>query len=177
MAEITALTAGGPMFRPPEGITAAHDVSAFSCKHPDLAEWLKKRAVANEGRSSRTYVVLHGARVVGFYTLAAGAVVRELLPKSIQRQTPERAPVVVLGRLATDTNFERRGIGRGMLQEAICRTLSMASEIGVRALLVHAKDEEAAGFYRRFGFLPSPINNRTLVLPTETASAAIQTKP
>lgn len=178
MAEIVfPLPAGGPLLRPPEAITTAHDVSGFSCTREELNVWLKRRALANEGRTSRTYVVTHqGPRVVGYYAIAAGGVSRDTLPKAMRRDNPEQVPVVVLGRLATDRNFERRGIGTGMLQEAISRTLTLSAEIGVRSLLVHAIDDEAAQFYLKFGFIRSPIGDRTLLLPIETARAALLKK-
>lgn len=168
--------AGGPVFRPPESITAAHNVSVFSCALEELNIWLKRRALANEGRTARTYVVTHGPSVVGYYAIAAGAVARDELPKPIRHDNPEQIPVVVLGRLATDKNYEGRGIGSGMLQESITRTLTAASEIGVRALIVHAIDDEAAKFYLKFGFVPSPIGDRTLLLPVETARRALLAK-
>ena len=177
MAEVvTPLPAGGPQFRPPEGITAAHDVSAFSCVSEALNVWLKRRAVANEGKTSRTYVVTHGARVVGYYSIAAGGVSRNTLPKPLRHNNPETIPVVVLGRLATDRNFEGRGIGTGMLQEAIGRTLTAGAEIGVRALVVHAIDAEAVKFYLKYRFVASPIDERTLLLAVETAQAALLKK-
>jgi len=91
----------------------------------------------------------------------------------MRHDTPEQIPVVILGRLATDKSFEHRGIGTGMLQEAIARLLTTAAEIGVRALIVHALDDDAVKFYLRFGFVPSPIGGRTLLLPVETARRAL----
>lgn len=179
MAEIVTplpSAGGGPKFRPPEAITAAHDVSGFSCIREELNKWLKKHALPNEERGSRTYVVPHGNRVVSYYTLAAGGIGREALPRAIRHDNPAQVPLVVLGRLATDRNFERQGLGRGMLQEAISRTLFAASQIGVRALLVHAIDDEAVKFYLKFGFVPSPVGARTLLLPVETARQALLAK-
>lgn len=170
---ITPLSAGGPQFRPPEGITASHDVSEFSCRRDELNAWLRRRALTNEGKTSRTYVVALGARVVAYYTLAAGSVSRDEIPRSIRHDTPETVPIVVLGRLATDKNFERRGLGQSMLQEAISRVLVAAAEIGVRGLLVHAIDDDAAGFYRKFRFVNTPIGERTFLLPVETARNAL----
>ncbi len=164
---------GGPNLRPPEAITAAHDLTPFECRHEELTRWLKHRALANEGRNSRTYVVAEGMRVVGYYALAAGDVERAALPGKLRHDNPTRIPVTVLGRLATDRNYERRGIGGGMLREAIVRSLTAAAQIGVRALLVHAIDDEAAGFYAKYGFLPTPIGKRTLLLPIETARRAL----
>ncbi|MFM7347782.1 MAG: GNAT family N-acetyltransferase, partial [Tagaea sp.] len=109
---------------PPVPLTAAHELDSFRSSNDKLDEWLKRRALANEGRTARTYVVTVGARVVGYYTLASGSVARTALPKRLQRETPDTVPVVVLGRLATDRDFERRGIGRAMLREAIARTIA-----------------------------------------------------
>lgn len=177
MAEIVTplpSAAGGPQFRPPEALTAAHDVSGFSCIREILNVWLKRRALANEGKGiSRTYVVAHGKRVVAYYTLAAGSERREVLPKASRHDNPEQIPVVVLGRLAVDRNFERRGIGRDMLQEAITRTIAASDEIGIRALVVHALDDEAVKFYLKFGFILSPLGDRTLLLPMQTAMRAL----
>ena len=170
--EITSSPAGLPL-RPPAAITAAHDLSEFSCAAEPLNDWLKRRALKNEGNTARTYVVAQGNRVVAYYTLAAGSVMRAALPRSLRHDTPEQIPVVILGRLATDRRFERRGIGAGMLQEAITRLLTASVEIGVRALIVHALDDAAVGFYRRFGFVASSIDDRTLVLPVETARRAV----
>ena len=168
MAEIIK-PLGGLQLRPPEAITRSHDVGAFSSRSEELNYWLKRHALRNEQRTSRTYVVAHGNRVVGYYSLAAGGVRREELPKNLQRNTPEEIPIVVLGRLATDQAFEGRGIGSGMLAEAITRTLTFAAEIGVRSLIVHAIDDNAIRFYEKYQFLRSPLSERTLVLPVETA--------
>ena len=118
-----------------------------------------------------------GQRVVGYYCLAAGSVNREELPTAaLRRNMPDKAPVVVLGRLATDRTLEGRGIGTGMLQEAISRMIATGNEIGVRGLLVHALDQDAAGFYRKFGFVACSIGDRTLLLPVETAIRALRAK-
>ena len=178
MAEVvTALSpGGGPQFRPPEPITAAHDVSGFSCISEELNTWLKRRALANEGKTARTYVVTLGQRVVGYYCLAAGGISRDQLPRAIRQDNPNMVPVMVLGRLATDRNFEGRGIGSGMLQEAISRTLAMSIEAGIRGLLVHALDDRAAGFYQKFHFVQCHVGERTLLLPLETARQALLAK-
>jgi GNAT superfamily N-acetyltransferase len=155
-------------------LSAAHALDDFESSNDKLNEWLKRRARANEGRISRTYVVVSGKRVVGYYTLASGSVARAALPKRLRRETPDTVPVIVLGRLAVDREFEGRRIGRAMLREVIARTLAAAQEIGVRCLIVHAIDDAALGFYLRNGFLPSPLEARTAILPVETALGAVQ---
>ena len=113
-----------------------------------------------------------GVRVVAFYCLSAGSVTRRDLPRRLRHDTPDAIPIVVMGRLAVDAAFQGRGLGQGLLRDAILRTLTAAETIGVRALLVHALDD-AAPFYRKYGFVSSPINERTLILPLETARAAL----
>ena len=159
--------------RPPEPITPGHDVSGFTSRHETLNEWLRKHALKNEGATARTYVVTAGSVVVGYYTLASGGVARATLPGKLRRNAPEEIPVIVLGRLAADRNFERHGIGRGMLQEAIRKTLASSRTVGIRGLLVHAIDDEAVTFYTRHGFVAMPAEPRTLLLPVETAAAAL----
>jgi predicted N-acetyltransferase YhbS len=133
-----------------------------------------RQARASEGRSARTYVVAAGRRVIGYYCLAAGSVTRADLPRaSLRRNQPEQVPVIVLGRLAVDVDFAGCGIGKGLLKDALARSLSAAAGIGVRGILVHAIDHQAAGFYLKFQFLPFPTNELTLVLPLDTAAAAI----
>lgn len=155
--------------RPPEAISRLHDVSAFSSRSDELNYWLKRHALRNEQKTSRIYVVPHGNRVVGYYAIAAGSVQREELPRHLQRNTPQEIPIVVLGRLATDQSYEGHGIGSGMLAEAVSRTLQIGAQIGVRALVVHAVNDDAIRFYRKYSFVVSPLSDRTLILPAETA--------
>ena len=160
--------------RPPERLSSSHDVSAFDCGKPDLNNWLVRQARISEGRSARTYVVAVGSRVVGYYCLAAGSAIRDDLPRAgLRRNAPEQVPVIVLGRLAVDLKFAARGFGKGLLQDALLRCLNVSEAVGARAILVHAIDDEACGFYRKFGFRPFPTNPRTLVLPLDTVKGGI----
>jgi GNAT superfamily N-acetyltransferase len=176
MGEVTPFPAAaeGPKLSPPERLRDGHDLTSFDCGKPELNEWLTARARTNEGRTARTFVAAVDGRVVGYYCLAAGSVMREELPTAKARQnTPEPVPVIVIGRLATDKKFQGRGFGMGLLKDAILRALTTADSIGVRAIIVHAKDEDGVAFYKKFGFLVSPMNARTLVLTVETAKQAI----
>jgi GNAT superfamily N-acetyltransferase len=153
-------------------------VGAFDCGKQPLNDFLRKRALGNEGKASRTYVVTavsgeFAGEVVAYYTLAAGAVRLEESPKKLSRNMPNPLPVMVLGRLAVDTRFEGRGIGKAMLREAMQRVLRASQGIGARALVVHAIDDEALAFYARFGFQPFPPGSRTVWLPIETIAAAL----
>lgn len=141
----------------PEPLTAAHDVSAFSCGKPPLDHWLKTRALSNQQNGFTAVLVVHEAgRVVGYYGLAPTAVVPSILPRSIRTgQPPNPVPGMLLGQLATDTGWAGLGIGSGLVKHALQRCVQAASLIGGRALLVNAVDGEAAAFWRRRGFEPS----------------------
>jgi GNAT superfamily N-acetyltransferase len=81
---------------------------------------------------------------------------------------PDSVPVAVLGRLAVHSDWVGRGIGVGLLKDAVLRAAMAAKEIGVRALICHAISEEAKRFYLKYGFLESPMNPMTLMLPLPT---------
>ncbi len=158
---------------PPAALNPSHDVSTFDCGKPPLTEWLRIHATKNEGKGSRTYVVCDGARVVGYYALAAGAVERDRAPSNIARNMPDPVPVFVIGRLAVDRAFSGKRIGVGLLKDALKRAVSASREIGARAVLVHAVDDEAVGFYLQYKFKPFPTDARTLYLPIDHIVSAL----
>ena len=159
---------------PPERLTSKHVVDHFDSGSPQLDDWLRRRALRNEAEgASRTYVVCRDMRVVAFYCLANGAILQAGAPGRIRRNMPDPIPVMVLGRLAVDRQFQRHGLGRALLRDALLRTLQAADIAGIRAILVHAKDEQAKAFYQRCGFLPSPIDPLTLMLPLKDARAVL----
>jgi GNAT superfamily N-acetyltransferase len=158
----------------PSPLSKAHDRTQFDSGSPQFDSWLRERALRNQGTgASRTYVACEGARVVAFYSLANGAVAHRGAPSKLKRNMPDPIPVMVLGRLGVDREFQKRGLGRALLKDAILRTLQAAEIAGIRAILVHAKDDNAQGFYERFGFVASPANPRTLVLPLQDVSAQL----
>ena len=159
---------------PPEPLKPDHDLSRFASGRPALDDWLRERAAGNErSGASRTYVVADGARVVGYYALSTGAVDCRQAPGRVRRNMPDPIPVMLMGRLAVDRAWQGRGLGRALLKDAILRTLKAAEIAGMRALLVHALDEDAARFYRHNGFLVSPIDPLVLMLPLDTARKAM----
>ena len=155
----------------PEPITASHLTEPFSCGIPVLDEWLKRRALKNEiSGASRTFVVCQERRVIGYYALATGSVRHRDAPGNIHRNMPDPIPVMALGRLAVDQQWQHAGLGRGLLKDAVLRSLSVSQHAGVRALLVHALSEDAKIFYVQNGFLESPLDPMTLVLSLKDAA-------
>ncbi|QJE73880.1 GNAT family N-acetyltransferase [Aerophototrophica crusticola] len=162
---------------PPAPLRPDHDVSAFACGQPALDDWLRHRAIKNESRFSRTYVVCDGGRVVAYYCLAAGAVDRSAAPGRLRRNAPDSVPVSVLGRLAVDRGHAGRGLGKDLLADAFRRVVGAADAIGIAALLVQAKDDGAKRFYLSCAeFIEYPADSRILFLPIETVMAALQAR-
>ena len=159
------MSEGLDAIRPPEKLSATHNLSDFDSGEPVLDDWLRRRALHNEASgASRTYVVCMGRTVVGYYTLAVGAVAHVEAPGRVRRDMPDPLPVMVLGRLAVDKSLQRRGIGKGLLREAVLRTVQAADIAGIRAILVHAISEPTKRFYEGCGFIASPIDSLMVVL-------------
>jgi GNAT superfamily N-acetyltransferase len=144
-----------------------HLLDGFQCGEQLLDEWLTQRALANQmSGASRTFVIADASqRVFGYYTLAAGSAARKSAPSIIRRNTPDPVPVIVLGRLAVSTVVQGQRLGSALLRDALLRCQAVALHAGVKAMMVHALTEAAAGFYRTHGFLPSPMEAMTLMLP------------
>ena len=149
----------------PRLLEAGDETQDFDCGVDVLNGWLKKRAMPNHlSGASRTYVATAGKRVAAFYCLSAGSTLYASAPGAIRRNMPEPIPVLVMGRLAVDVRFQKRGVGPLLLLHALERTKELAKGTGIRALLVHAKDEQAAHFYKRFGFVESPDDPLILIV-------------
>jgi GNAT superfamily N-acetyltransferase len=149
----------------PRLLQADDETLAFDCGVDVLNTWLKRRALLNHlSGASRTYVAMSGKRIAAYYCLSAGSIQHAATPGKIHRNMPEPIPVLVLGRLAVDVGFQKRGAGPMLLLQALERAEEVAKTVGTRALVVHAKDEAAAAFYKRFGFVESPLDALMLMV-------------
>lgn len=159
-----------PRYSQVERLSPDHDVESFDCGSDAQSLWIR-----NHGRQSHTanytqiYVVRRLADdvVVGFYATAVGAVFRG--PDTPQRVTAGSGqypiPVVVLARLGVDQSEQGRGLGRHLLRDALLRISAAAEHVGIRAVLIHAEDDQARDFYlRHAGFEPSPTDPLHLYL-------------
>jgi predicted N-acetyltransferase YhbS len=165
-----------PLILAPERLHARHDVSHFSNgKHPSLDSWLRDRALASEGMSARTYVVCardDPQRVVGYYAISTAMEQRIALPNAkLQRAMPDQVPLLLIGRLAVDRQFQGRGLGADLLSDGVRRCLEVSEIAGVRAIITHTIDDDAARFYRHYGFIHCPLGERVMLLPIESARA------
>ncbi len=150
-------------------ISPSHELENFCSGEEVLDHWLKRRARKNEAAgASRTYVACEGSQAVGYYALATGSAMLDTAPGKIRRNMPDPIPLVILGRLATDIRYQ--GQGRGLLKDALLRSLQVAQQVGVRALLVHALSEQAKQFYLHHGFAESPLDGMKLFLPLQGLS-------
>ncbi|MBI5162900.1 MAG: GNAT family N-acetyltransferase [Magnetospirillum sp.] len=161
---------------PPERLGPHHDLSSFeNGRHPSLDDWLKRRALASEGLSARAYVICDAGaptRVVGYYAIATAMERRAALPRAqLRRGMPEEVPLLLIGRLALDRAWQGLGLGTNLLADALRRCLAASDIAGARGIIVRAIDDEAAQFYQRHGFLPSPLGPGILLMPIETVRA------
>jgi GNAT superfamily N-acetyltransferase len=170
---------GAARVRPPERLTAQHDLSAFeNGKHPSLDDWLRERALASEGLSARTYVICDAkapARVVGYYAISTAMEQRVALPSAkLRRGMPDHVPLLLIGRLAIDRAFQGLGLGTQLLADAVRRCLAASKIAGARGVVAHAIDDDAVHFYQRHGFLLSPLGPRVMLMPIEVARALFE---
>ena len=151
---------------PVEKLRADHDLTTFDCGKEELNRFLQRFALANQqANSTQTYVACRDKVVVGYYSLTVGAVAHAMATERVRKAMP-RYPisVMILARLAVDERQAGQGLGKALLKDALLRTAQAADIAGIRALLVHAKEEDAKAFYEHFDFEPSPTDPYHLFL-------------
>jgi GNAT superfamily N-acetyltransferase len=158
-----------------EMLRRGHDRSAFSCGRPPLDDFLRLRATQYEKRDlARTYVAVEGdsPRALGFYSLSAGSVDLSAIPEAEALRLPRHhVPVILLARLAVDVAAQGRGLGRDLLTDALVRSWTLSGSLGIHAVEVHALDDPAASFYRKYGFAALRDDERHLYLALATIRA------
>jgi len=143
-----------------EKLNSSHVLENFDCGVPELNNFLVKYALQSQSaNSANTYVACENGSIIGFYTLAVGSVIHAQAPKRITKGLARHpVPVMILTRLAVDKSQHGKGIGRGLLKDVLLRTAQAADIAGIRALLVHAKDDLARQWYLQFNFDESPTD-------------------
>lgn len=149
-------------------LTGHHDRTRFDSASAALDRWLRETAGQHQEKNlSKTFVAVSEEdpeRILGFYALTVCEVASGDLPPSLARRLPRTLPGVRLGKLAVDRSVQGQGLGEILLVNAIERTRSIMTQVGIHALFVDAKDERAAKFYRHFGFQSFPDQPLTLAL-------------
>jgi GNAT superfamily N-acetyltransferase len=151
----------------PELLAGDHLLDGFDCGKPALSQWLIRRAPNNQASgTSRTWVVVEaGSRdVVAFYASATASILRSSAPEPMRRNQPEEMPAILLARMAVDSRHHRRGLGAALLKHFMLKAFEVAQLVGVRVVLVHAKDDEAKSFYIHYGFGESPFDPLVLMM-------------
>lgn len=147
-----------------EKLTRNHAVDGFDCGKEPLNRFLVRFALQSQlANASQTYVGVANAEIVGFYTLVFGDVAYDDAPERLRKGMARHSvPLMILARLAVAKAWSGRGLGSGLLKDAMRRTVEASAIAGLRALAVHAKDEEARRFYEHFDFIASPTDSMHL---------------
>ena len=137
-----------------------HSTSAFNCGAAPLNLYLQRYALVNQSAGgAQTYAAVTNGEVVGYYSLSTASVEYEHAPDRTRKGLARHpVPVILLARLAVDHTWQGKGLGAALLLDALRRIVSAADIVGIRAVLVHAKDESAQRFYQHFDFDPSPVD-------------------
>lgn len=163
------------MSRTIEKLQRHHPVDAFDCGREQLNRYLQQHALQNQqSEGAQTYVGLVDQTVVGYYALAVGSVEQEHAPERVKKGLAKHSiPIMLLARLAVDRRWQKQGIGCALLKDAMLRTLQAADIAGIRALVVHAKDDAARRFYEHVDFLPSPSDPLHLFMLLKDARKSV----
>lgn len=158
-------------------LIAADAVESFDCGQPALNQFLQRYALLNQkANSAQTYVCCKDNEVAGFYSLTVGSIeIPEAPPRVAKGLARHPVPVMIPARLAVDQAHQGKGLGRALLKDALLRTLQAADIAGIRALLVHAKDEAAQRWYQEWEFESSPTDPFHLFLLLKDLKAAVGT--
>ena len=162
-------------YEPVRKLAGADAVDRFDCGQSALNQFLQRFALVNQkSNSAQTYVSCHSGQVAGFYSLAVGSVEPASAAPRVTKGIPlHPVPVMILARLAVDLQHQGAGLGKALLKDALLRTAQAADIAGVRALLVHAKDETARQWYLNWEFDPSPSDPFHLFLLMKDIQAVV----
>lgn len=153
----------------PRKLIGADVREGFDSGATELDEWLTRYAWQNQrANNAVTYVSVLDGRVVGYYAIAVACVTSDVAPERVGKGAPRQVPCLLLARLAVDRKVQGFGLGRGLLVDALRRTVGLADAVGIRALLVHSQDDAARQFYlAQAEFLESPTDPLHLMLPVK----------
>ncbi|MCL2830257.1 MAG: GNAT family N-acetyltransferase [Betaproteobacteria bacterium] len=163
-------------FAPVRKLEAGDPVETFDCSQSDLNRYLQRCAWSKQkANSAQSHVVCAGFRLAGYYNLSVAGVDYTDAPERIAKgQARHPVPLMLLARLAVDRSFQGKALGTALLKDALLRTLQAADIAGIRAVIVHAKDEAVRQWYLRFGVEPGPITPMQLFLLLKDIQNAVR---
>ena len=150
----------------PEPLETSHTVDGFDCGIVALNDYLASQAFADQrAGKSRTYVAARSGRVVAYFSLAAASITPDAATeRAAEGQGAQGIPAILLARFAVDRSEQGRGVGRATLVDALARCAQAADVVGVRVVLVHAKEDDSRTFYLKHDFEASPVNPLQLMI-------------
>ena len=158
-----------------QALTGSHNRQTFDCGRVELNDWLRQVAKQHQEKGlSKTFVAVQPnepARIGAYYALTLSELVTSQIPQNLAKKWPRRIPGIRLGRLAVDIAFQGKRLAELMLVDALTRAHRIHQEAGGMGLFVDAIDDQAAGFYRHFGFASSPSQPLLLFLPLGALTA------
>ncbi len=156
-----------------------HDPADFDCGNNALNTFIRLHALPGQRAGiSQTYAAVTGLKIIGYHTLVIGDVAYDDAPERLAKGLPRHpVPVLLLARLAVDQTWQGKGLGAALVTDAMRRSLQVTDIVGVRALLVHAKDSEAKKFYEHLGFEAFPDKPFTLYRLMKDIRAMLRTGP
>lgn len=161
-------------------IEKSHKKDTFNCGNEALNIFLRHYALQNSKHNiSRTYVSIcqTSGVIAGYYTLTYGSVSHLEATEKVKRRMPNYPiPVMILARLAVCIEYQNLGLGKSLLRDALLRTLQASSIAGLKAIVSHAKDNNARNFYLKYGFEESALDEYHLMLPIQDIELIVKKK-
>ena len=168
-----------PPLTKPEQIDRKHKVVGFTCGRDSLDDWLQNYALkSNAAGDSRVFVICNtSGEVAGYYSVSAGSVNRKEATRKIGTNAPNPVPMALIGRLAVHKDMQKQGIGAALMRDAVLRVAQAAEIMGIKGIMVHALDADAARFYAERGFHPSKIDDHHLMISMSEVIAELSSPP
>ncbi len=163
-------------FRKPTPLTENHIVDGFESGKPALDAWLRDMALYNQAQGyTRTFVIAdEDFRVAGYHAVCAGMIHRNDVSRPVRgHPAPSELPVAVLARLAVTREHQGKGLGPALLKNALLSIVSASQVVAFRGVVVHAIDDDAVKFYKRYHFQETKGMERRLILPCNDIVASL----
>ena len=160
---------------PPQPITRDHKVAGFSCGRESLDRYLVRDALKRDAAGDAKVIVLAKSdlEVVGYYAVSSASVSRKAATRRLKRNSPEPVPMALVGRFAIDSRYQKQGLGKALMKDAVLRIAQASEQIGIKGVLLHAIDDEAKAFYSSCGFRASRIEDNLMMVTLKEIAAEL----